>query len=787
MSTQPLLGSSLVALAALSAPLASQAQQAAPSAKTLPEIQVQSATEAPYKAESVGSPKYTEPLVNTPQTITVIKKEVLQEQGGATLTEALRNTPGITLQLGENGNTQSGDSISMRGFDTQGSIYIDNIRDLGSFTRDVFNTEQVEVVKGPTGADVGRGNASGYVNLVSKLPQADAFYAGSVSFGSADRYRLTADLNRGLDIGPAGSSAVRLNLMKQGGGVPGRDYVKNESYGIAPSIAFGLNTPTRIYLSYLHTKQDNRPDGGVPTVGLRGYNVATSATVSAAQAAAGIAAPAPDRSNYYGSIHDFDEVEANMLTARVEHDFNAKLKLRNTFRVGKAEQFRMTTSVIGPTFTIPGDLSSYVVSRNRADGSNRNSDGGQGRMQTNDIITNQTSLSAEFDTGAIQHTLVTGLELIREKQNREHLTGASGGTGPNNGAFPAANLYNPDPNFPLVNYDPRTNGSHDRGRTDTIGAYVFDTLKLNERWYLSGGVRLDKYDTDFDTLKVAGSATNNTVETRLAADTATSLSSSGTLLSTKLGVLFKPTVNSSLYALYATSERPPGGDSFSGLTTSSNNANNAANNPNVDPQKATNVEIGAKWDVNRNLSLTGALFNTVNKNEFVVDQVSGVASAIGKRRVRGVELGMVGQITPAWQITSGLAYLDAEIQRGSISTNAGANTDGGPLPYTPEWAFTSWTTYRLPFGLIIGGGARYISSVDRSSATNLAPGTGITSAPAYWVADAMLAYPVNKNVSIQLNLYNLADKKYVASFNNGGSRYQPGAERSALLTANFLF
>ncbi|RYY75197.1 MAG: TonB-dependent siderophore receptor, partial [Comamonadaceae bacterium] len=167
-------------LVALSMPVVAQTAAEPASGGTLREVRVQAGSD--YKADEVASPKYSQPLVDTPQTITVIRKEVLQEQGGFTLTEALRNTPGITLQLGENGNTQSGDSISMRGFDTQGSIFVDNIRDLGTFTRDTFNIEQVEVLKGPTGADVGRASAGGYINLVTKRPTAQDAFSASTSY-----------------------------------------------------------------------------------------------------------------------------------------------------------------------------------------------------------------------------------------------------------------------------------------------------------------------------------------------------------------------------------------------------------------------------------------------------------------------------------------------------------------------------------------------------------------------------------------------------------------------------
>src|SRR3954468_12718732 len=187
-----------------------EAQQATDPPKTLPKISVEATEpEATPKVDRVSSPKFTQDLLDTPQTISVVSKEVLQQQGATSLSQALRNTPGVTFLLGENGNTATGDSIFMRGFDTQGSIFIDGIRDLGTVTRDTFNTEQVEIAKGPAGPDFGRGAASGYVNLASKVPVAESFSSGSTSYGTASNGRITGDVNHAFSE----STAVRLDVM----------------------------------------------------------------------------------------------------------------------------------------------------------------------------------------------------------------------------------------------------------------------------------------------------------------------------------------------------------------------------------------------------------------------------------------------------------------------------------------------------------------------------------------------------------------------------------------------
>ena len=202
----------LLALAIAALPGAIQAQTAE---KSLPETTIRSEATVPYKTDRLANPKLTQPLVDIPQTISVINSEVIREQGAASLMDALRNTPGITMQLGEGGSTSAGDTFQLRAFSTQTATFIDGIRDLGAITRDIFNIDQVEVVKGPAGTDIGRGAASGYINLISKLPTRTEQYGVTTTVNTANNKRVTADLNKQLGE----TSAARLNLMGQAGGV----------------------------------------------------------------------------------------------------------------------------------------------------------------------------------------------------------------------------------------------------------------------------------------------------------------------------------------------------------------------------------------------------------------------------------------------------------------------------------------------------------------------------------------------------------------------------------------
>lgn len=754
--------SAAAAFAALALPVAVHAQQAAApaapasaptSAQVLPEIKAKSAADNGIKADVSASPKFTQPLVDTPQTITVIKKEVLQQQGATSLTEALRNTPGITLQMGENGNTQTGDAIFMRGFDTSASIFVDGIRDLGSISRDTFNLEQVEVIKGPSGSDNGRGASSGYVNLISKAPQRENFGNASISLGTDDRKRATVDLNRVLDSAIPGS-ALRLNVMAQDYGTPGRDEVKSKRWGFAPSLAFGLGTPTRTVLSYLHVKHDNRPEGGVSTFGLPGY-IFSSATDTG---------PAVNSKNYYGSLNDFDDVTVDMFTARIEHDIAPGYTLRNTTRLGRSEQDLLVTGVNAVLFPVPGGgPSTYTVARSR-----------QGKHQNNEILTNQTNLNAEFATGAVQHSLSTGFELSYERQRTATPQTLTNTTLPASLQQPTANLY--APSVGDVFLTPPYKGAYTNGSTLSAAVYAFDTLKLSEQWLLNGGVRWEKFHTE----------TNGSTFTAQSATAPESLVQNpplgltDNLLSWKVGAVFKPAPNGSVYVTVSNSYQPPGGSNFALASTT-----NSVNRTDLKPQEGSNIEVGSKWDLlGGRLSAVAAVYRSENKNELVSDGATPPTYAqIGKRRVDGAELGLIGQITPALSLSAGLAYMDPQILQG-VPAGTGAN-QGGVIVYSPKLTFTSWATYKLPFGLTVGGGARYVDTVARSS--NLTITSNLPTTPDYWVADAMLAYDVTKNLSLQLNVYNLFDKEYIDSVNNGGSRYVPGAERNALLTANLSF
>jgi len=715
---------------------------AAESQTALPAVSVQAAPQraADYKAEALSSPKFTQPLVNTTQTVSVIQEQVIKEQAATTLTEALRNVAGVgTFYAGENGNTSTGDAVYMRGFDSSSSIYVDGIRDLGSISRDTFNIDQIEVIKGPAGTDYGRSAPTGSINLVTKQANLSDSFDASVGLGTGSYKRATLDWNKAL-TGYEGA-AFRLNLLAQDAGVDGRHEVENNRWGIAPSLALGLNTPTRVFLNLLHVEQDNVPDGGVLTIGMPGYSSPDPSGRPFLSSAGRV-----DTSNFYGTRSDHDDVKADMATVRVEHDFAPGTTLRNTTRWGRTTQDYLLSS-----FMAAGSGTNQILTPNAADPSTwtatRNINF---KDQVNKILTNQTNLTTAVATGAIRHELSLGLELTREEQVA--YTHAVIGTAPR------VSVYYPDSSVSVLSS--RT-GAYNEGSTDTWSVYAFDTVKLGEQWQVNAGLRYDRYSTDFKAVSAAGATT-------------TDLDKSGDLVNWKLGALYKPTPDGSVYVNYALSQQPPGGATFLSATASN------ANNPNLDPQKAKTAEVGAKWEFfAKRLLLAGAIFRTDIENE-VVTNSDGTIDQTGKKRVEGVELSATGQLTPTWSVIAGYTVQDTKVLKGANVAQNGSDE----LTYTPRDSFSLWTTWQASYGITLGGGARYSGGLKRG--TDGAVGTP-NYTESYWVWDAMAGYKISRNVDIQLNVYNLFDKDYVAAINKSGYRYFPGTPRSARVTANFHF
>ncbi|MGH8077967.1 MAG: TonB-dependent receptor, partial [Lysobacter sp.] len=481
----PLAGALALALSvpAFADPAADAATAAA---KDLDAVEVHA-----QRGPEASSPKFTQPLLDTPQSVTVVPAELMQAQGVTTLRDALRNVPGISMQAGE-GGIPAGDNLSLRGFSARTDLFVDGVRDFGGYSRDPFNLEQIEVVKGPASTHSGRGSTGGSINLASKVARQGDFSNGSVSVGDNSQIRATADINHAIGE----NSAFRINLLGHSDEVNGRDAVENKRWGVAPSLSFGLGTDTVTSISLFHLEQDNVPDYGLPWV---------PATNNVLVQSRDRTAPV-DRSNFYGLLdRDYEKTETDMATVSVQHAFNDALTLRNITRYGRSTRDSIVTA--------PRFVSDNTTSINRT---------AKTRDSVDRILANVTDLTARFTTGGIEHTLLTGLELTREESSNRART-ATNGT--------PADLFNPDFNAPYT-------GTITVGATTTVDAdsaagYVFDTLVLGPQWELSGGLRWDRFVVDTGTL-----------------------SRTDTMLSGRAAAVFKPRENGSIYLGYGTSFNP---------------------------------------------------------------------------------------------------------------------------------------------------------------------------------------------------------------------------------------
>jgi catecholate siderophore receptor len=680
----------------------------------------------------VSSPKYVTPIASTPQTIQVIPQGVMSEQGSFTLSDALRNVPGITLQAGEGGGASgtAGDMFNMRGFSAANSLFVDNVRDDGLITRDVYNLEQVEVYLGPTGSDVGRGNAAGYVNMATKTPQLGAAYGATLSYGSADSKRATLDVNRQLPLGEAGSwlqgTAIRVNALWQDAGVAGRDHTYSERKSVAPSVSLGLGTPTRVTLQGQFTRQDGLPDYGVPGAAWETPLAPTSV----------LATRRVDQSNYYGSPDvDYDRAEQTSLTARVEHDLSPAWSVRNQARYNEATRDAAVTAISSVASYFPA-TETVTFSR-------------QINRRENRILTNQTSMTGRLSTGSVDHAITLGVELIREDYAAPGMIG--GGTRAD------ASIYDPTPFAPVVGFAPAPSGATTDATTRTLAASAFDVVTVG-RLQVSGGLRVERYDTEYRALATTGVRTD--------------LDAADTIVSGKAGVLFQLTRDGNLYASYGTTVTPPGSGNFA-LSAQPNNANH----PNIDPQISRNLEIGSKWELfGRRLSASVALFDTRNENVIYTIDAAAVPPIFNQddaQVLRGATLGLVGQITDGWSVMANAAYLDGT----QDSQNTGI--DGRQLTLMPEWSGSLWTTYAVR-GATFGGGIRFMDRTFVNTANTIA-------VPAYHLVDAVASYAVTAHLTLRVNGFNLTDERYIRSISNNGGRYVPGLRRSVLLSTQFGF
>lgn len=729
----------------------------------LPTIHTKATQEESLKVDQSANAKFVAPLLDTPKSVSVISKQLIEDTKVTTLSDALRTVPGITLGAGEGGNP-NGDRPFIRGYNSESSMYVDGVRNATSQNREMFAVDQVEVIKGSASALGGAGGSGGSINLITKVAKKGDSLEGSVAGGTDNYARVTLDGNKDFGNGVAARVIVMGHQNDKAGQSNGAEYKRA---GIAPSISFGLDNATRGTLSYYYLKTDDTPDSGVPYQ----YDVIKKATAGKpVDVKQGI---------YYGwKDRDFQKQENQIGTLKLEHDFNDNLTLSNTAVYGKSKNNYLWTQ--------PDDSQGNIVNGKVWRRVNTN-------ITDTDSFTDQLSLKGKFNTGSLKHSFNIGAEYSKQESDRgtnivtDPNTSQIGGSGANNACSLAnsngwcTDLNNPNPNDAwLGRIQANPNVTNITSKTQSI--YALNNIEITPQWLIDLGVRWDKFDTDVKYNKDSGSGA-----TLIKAGT--KYSSSNDFFNYQAGVTFKPVENGSIYLSYATSANPVGvdaGDGSEGISVPNRNTTDeqarAINN--LKPEEVKTYELGTKWDVlNNRLNLTAAIFRTEKTNTRALG-TDGFTRNIGETRVDGIELGANGNITEKWAVSAGYTYLDSEIVDGGYAKDSNGNyvpspTNGNQVQNVAKNSATLWTTYKVLPQVTVGAGAVAMDKVFGDAAnTKYVPG--------YVRYDAMARYDVNKNVNLQLNLNNLSDKRYFTKAY--ASHYATEAEgRSAVLAINFKY
>jgi catecholate siderophore receptor len=703
----------------------------------------------------VASSVATVDAEGAPQVVNIIDGETMMEQGVTSLEQALRNVPGITTQIGE-GGVMSGDQFFIRGISAKNDVYTDGLRDFGVYTRDSFNYGQVEVFKGPSAAAFGRGAAGGGINTSSKTPFTDTAGSANIALGEGNHTRVTADWNQNFGNGMAGRVAAMYHTAEN----TGRNVVKSDRWGIAPSIGFGLDGDTSLTIAYLHQYEDKVPDYGLPTV------TPTGTTTPVPITDFGL-----DSKTYVGFVTDTDETTVDTLTIRARHAVNDWLHLTSDLKYGYYQRYSQFT----PT-SCPAACFAALTDGNAATIPN-GSPGGPGPYdQDTRGIQNITTAMITAPLGAMQNELLVGVDASWQHNDRNQYSYASRPT-----AIP---LLDPQSVArPVVNMA-RSN-IRDTTAND-VSIFANDRLWFTPELSASVGLRMSWYEVKQNTTTFNTTSCNGLTVTP-AQTCYTPVGSKSEYLTPQVGLIWEPAAGQNYWVSYSTSARPPGVSVNNGDTISNPGAGASITASSLDPEESTNLEAGGRVALFDNrLQLQGAIFQTKKDNAKETDPVSGsIVSSGDAQEITGLELGVAGTIVDGWSMNASVTYLDATVSDSLTTfTPVGATTPrsvvGNKLAFTPETAASLWTTYNFSgalLGLEIGGGVTYQDKLYLGT-SNLA------SIPSQTTIDALASYAWDR-FRVSLNAYNLSDELYFTQVH--GNRVTPGQGRTFIASFGVVY
>ena len=661
--------------------------------------------------DQVNALKSPTPVIDVPQSLSIITADQILQQGFTSIGDIIDYTPGVNTSQGEGHR----DAVVFRGVRSTADFFIDGVRDDVQYYRPLYNLEQVEILRGPNALLFGRGGTGGILNRVTKKADLDEGFTGyQASLDSFGAFGGQIDGNLVL----SDTAALRVNAMYESL-ENHRDFYDGDRFGINPTARFMLSPKTTLDVSYEYVDHERFIDRGIPT-GANGEPV---------EAFEDIVFGDPELNT--------TELEAHLLRAMVQHRFSENLKGRISAFYGDYDKLYQNfyASAFDPATNIVG-IDGYVDTTQR-----------QNLILSGDLI-------GQFETGAIGHTIVTGLEYIDTTNDNDRFnpewTGANGddveffdvmrplsfrgGVGTNASGNPTSMTFS--------DLNDRTAAT-----VEVFSAYIQDEIEISDQLDVIVGARFDSFDISVDNLDP------DNLETRARKDEN---------ISPRFGVVYKPMETISLYGSYSESFLPRSGEQFANI-----NGNNNA----LDPDEFTNLEAGVKWDIQPGLSFTAAVFEIEQSSPQVADNDPSTLDVIDTETT-GFEVQLQGQLSDRWFIATGYSYLDGE------QVNRTGATGLRPREL-PENMFSLWTTYQVTarFGLGLGMTYQDESFINNSNSAVL---------PSYTRVDAAAYYAVNEDLRIQLNIENLTDELY---FPNSHSTHQAtvGAPLNAKVTISGRF
>ncbi|WP_027582269.1 TonB-dependent siderophore receptor [Bradyrhizobium sp. Ai1a-2] len=688
-----------------------------------PSQAAQTGTVGVYANSASVATKTNTPLIDIPQSVSVLTKEFIQDQGFQTLTDVTRYVPGVAIHQGE-GNR---DELVIRGVDSSANFFVNGFRDDVQYFRDLYNAQSVEVLKGPSALTFGRGAGGGLVNRTLKEADGTRIYQATAQTGSYNDRRVSLDAGQAVNE----NVAVRLNTFYENSNTF-RDYGHFERYGFNPTVTLKPTDDTKIKLSYEYYHDERLADRGNPSLGLPGGATRFNPTAPFA--------PNGDLTTFYGSpIYNQARVDVQTGMAVIEHDFGNGLTAKNSTLY--ADYNRGYRNVYpGGTGGGPGggavtpDLTQVSLNAYQNDTPREN-------------VFNQTDFVYKTATGPVLHTVAFGTEFGRETG----LSRRDSGIFPDNGnrAFDVVNPFNPTYFGPVL-FTHLPSDANSKYRLNIASGYVQDQIEATRWLQFFLGARYDSFDLsafDFNT-NINRSRVDEKVSPRVA-------------------IIVKPLDNLSVYTAYSTSFLPASGDQFSALSPGTLI---------LQPQKFENTEVGVKWNIQPKLLFTAAIYELNRTNVPIADPNNpGFFFPSGANQIRGFETAVTGYVTPDWQTVFGYAYTDARITSATSPTIV----PGNRVQLVPFNQFAWWNKYQIDQRWAASLGIIYFSDSFASSDDTVR-------LPGFWRFDAGLFAKIDETWSAQLNVENIFNTGYWATA-DGNNNISPGQGRTFRVLARARF